>query len=81
MFTGLRQLQRIFKEELHITPNAFIAAVKMEEAARRLAVGDASVTEVAYALGFTDPTYFARVFKKHFDCSPTVFVEQKMKER
>lgn len=78
LFIGLRQLQRIFKEELHTTPNAFIISIKMEEAARRLTAGESSMAELAYALGFTDPAYFARIFKKHFNCSPTAFVEQKM---
>ena len=50
---GLRQLQRIFKDEsAQTTPNAFIVAIKMEQAAHRLTAGDVSVAEVAYALGY-----------------------------
>lgn len=76
LLINLRQLQRIFKEELQITPNAFIISIKMEEAARRLLAGETSVADLAYKLGFTDPAYFARVFRKHFGCTPTAFVER-----
>ncbi len=79
LFIGLRQLQRIFKDELQTTPNAFIISIKMEEAARRLNAGDVSTAELAYVLGFADPAYFARVFKKYFGCSPTVFAERRTK--
>ncbi len=80
LFVGLRQLQRVFKEELQTTPNAFIISIKMEEAARRLTIGNVSVAELTYALGFSDPTYFARVFRKYFNCSPTNFAERKMNQ-
>ena len=67
---SLRQLQRIFKEELDITPNTFITTLKMEEAATMLNANDKNISEVAYAIGFSDPTYFAKVFRKYFNQSP-----------
>lgn len=67
---SLRQLQRIFKEELDITPNAFITMLKMEEAATMLKAEDKNISEVAYAIGYSDPAYFTKVFKKYFGKSP-----------
>lgn len=66
-----RQLQRMFREELDTTPHAFITLVKLEQAAILLRNGKTSVKEVAYAVGFTDPGYFARVFKKYYNESPS----------
>jgi AraC-like DNA-binding protein len=66
-----RQLQRMFREVLDTTPHAFITLVKLERAAELLRGGETSVKEVAYAVGFTDPGYFARVFKKYYNQSPS----------
>lgn len=73
---SLRHLQRIFKEELDITPTTFITTLKMEEAAVLLKNPDKNISEVAYAIGFSDPAYFAKVFKKYFNVSPKEFIRQ-----
>lgn len=70
---SLRQLQRIFKEELDINPNTFITTLKMEEAANMLRADGKNISEVAYAIGFSDPAYFSKVFKKYFGKSPKEF--------
>ena len=31
------------------------------------------MSEVAYKVGFNDPNYFSRIFKKMFNVSPTAF--------
>jgi two-component system, response regulator YesN len=67
---SVRQMQRMFKEKLDTTPNAFITAVKMEEAAKLLKSSQKNIAEVAYAVGFADPAYFAKVFRKYFNQSP-----------
>lgn len=71
---SLRQLQRIFREELDTSPSTFILLIKMEKAAAMLRSGTANVSEVAYALGFSDPGYFSKVFRKYFGQSPKTFV-------
>lgn len=65
-----RQLQRLFREELNTTPNAYINQQKMAAAHRLLQTGSHSISEIAYTLGFSDPAYFARVFKKQFGINP-----------
>lgn len=70
---SLRQLQRTFREELDTSPHHFIIMLKMERAAAMLREGKSNVSEVAWALGFTDPAYFSKVFKKYFGRSPRAF--------
>lgn len=43
------------------------------EASRHLLHTDATAAEVAYALGFKDPAYFARFFKRETGAPPTSF--------
>jgi AraC family transcriptional activator of pobA len=42
----------------------------MLEARRRLRFEDASVSEIAYAIGYSDPLYFSRAFKRHTGAAP-----------
>jgi AraC family transcriptional activator of pobA len=45
----------------------------MLEAARLLRFTDASVGEVAHAVGFGDPLYFSRAFKRHAGAAPMAY--------
>ena len=48
----------------------FIQSIRMKYAAGLLANENKTVSEVAYAVGFTDPYYFSRAFKQVFGASP-----------
>jgi AraC-like DNA-binding protein len=72
---SLRQIQRIFKDELNTTPGGFIALIKLEKAAELLIKTDKNITQVAYEVGFSDSSYFAQVFKKYFNISPKEFIK------
>ena len=76
---SLRQLQRQFKEETDATPTDFIRKIKLEEAAKLLVEGKQTIAEIAYSIGFSDPAYFSRIFKKHFNKTPTNFQENAQK--
>lgn len=71
---SLRQLQRIFKEEIGMGPGSFVVIIKMERAAELLRSGQCNVSEAAWALGFQDGSYFSRVFKKYHGVSPKSFM-------
>jgi AraC family transcriptional activator of pobA len=45
----------------------------MLEARRKLTYVPASVSQIAYELGFNDPAYFCRVFKRHNGVTPSEF--------
>lgn len=65
---------RVFREHFGETVSDHIRRVRLEQAARLLALNaSVSVAEVAAACGFSNAQNFARVFKDHFDCSPTAF--------
>ncbi|WP_059104110.1 AraC family transcriptional regulator [Shouchella shacheensis] len=68
-----------FKEELDITPMQYVAIVRMKKAAALLSQTDVQVAEVAHAVGFDDPNYFNKVFKKVVGTSASVFRKTKEK--
>ncbi len=80
-----------YAERLHVHPNYLSDTVKQTkgktataliqdrmvlEAKSLLKATSLSVAEVAYALHFEDPSYFARYFKRSTGLSPTAFREQ-----
>lgn len=57
-------LYRIVKEYSGTSPKDFFTHRLMIEAQRKLHYSNLSVKELAYELGFNDPDYFSRLFKK-----------------
>jgi len=68
-------LYNIVKEFSGISPKEFITNRLMLEAQRKLFYSETSVKELAYELGFNDPDYFSKVFKKNTGKSVTQFIE------
>jgi signal transduction histidine kinase/DNA-binding response OmpR family regulator/streptogramin lyase len=48
----------------------FINQIRLERAKELLESGKLNVSEVAYEVGYSSPSYFARVFQEHFGRSP-----------
>jgi AraC-like DNA-binding protein len=63
----------LFKEQLNTTPQVFWSALRVEEAMRRLISPKATLTDVAFDLGFSAPSNFSRFFKEHIGVSPSTF--------
>ncbi|MDE7313521.1 MAG: AraC family transcriptional regulator [Eubacterium sp.] len=62
---------RGFKKYTGMTPMQFIISVRIENAQRLLCSQDYNVTEVASIVGYDNPLYFSRLFKKQTGISPT----------
>ena len=63
------------KEFSGVSQIEFITIRLMLEAQRKLFYSETSVKELAYELGFSDPDYFSKLFKKTTGKSVTQFVE------
>ncbi len=68
-------LYRIVKEYSGVSPKDFFTNRLMIEAQRKLHYSPLSVKELAYELGFNDPDYFSRLFKKSTGKSVSDFLE------
>ena len=65
---------RIFRQLMGETLNAFIKRVRLERAVYLLSHrGEASLTDIALACGFTSSSDFSRCFRNHFGSSPRAF--------
>lgn len=65
---------RIFAAMTGETLFSFIWRLKLERAAAMLcSKGSLTVTDIAEEFGFSSPAVFSRMFRKRFDCSPSMF--------
>ena len=74
------QLHRKMKELTGISTSEFIRNIRLEQAARLLKEQKINVTQVAFAVGFSNLAHFSTVFHKHFGVSPSDFTKMKEKE-
>ncbi len=67
------RLNRMVKAETDLTAQAVLHARLAREACRRLVHVAAPVSHLAFELGFEDPAYFCRFFKRHTGFSPRAY--------
>lgn len=70
-----KQLQRKLKALTSKTPNQLIRSVRLDKARELMAQTDQTIAEVGYAVGFSSPSYFTRVFQEEFEVTPSEFRE------
>lgn len=70
--TSRSGLNRKMKSLLGVTPLDFIREARIRKACQLLR-GGASVNDVAYKCGFSDPKYFGRCFKAEIGMTPTEY--------
>jgi AraC-like DNA-binding protein len=64
---------REFKAEFGVTFVEYLASYRVIQAKRLLTNPTMAVADVASAVGFNDPSYFTRVFKKQEGVSPSEY--------
>jgi len=75
---GLTQLTvfsliRKFRNEFDCPPHEYVMRQRIEHAGRLLARRDMPLKVVAASCGFSDQSHMARLFRKHFDMTPTEY--------
>ena len=70
MGTSPSTLSAVFRQCTGHAPMDFFTRLKMKQACRMLRSGGEYVYEVARQLGYRDPYYFSRAFKKVMGVSP-----------
>ena len=68
---GSKLLYRKVKQMTGKTPVEFIRHIRMQRAALLLRDGRFSVSEVMYMVGFSNSSYFSKVFQKTYGITPT----------
>ena len=69
-------LSHLFHVEKKERLTHYIQRIRIEGAILALGSTSLTISEIAYASGFADPAYFARVFKQHKSMAPQEFRAQ-----
>ena len=65
-----------FTEAFSLTFQEYLLRYRILEACKELRHPNIAVANVAYSVGFNDPSYFARVFRRYFGLSPSEYCEK-----
>ena len=68
---------KIFKEETGVNFIDYLTNIRIDKAKELLLGTDYSMKEICAMIGYSDPNYFSRAFKKNVGVTPTEFKEVK----
>ncbi len=68
---SLNHLISVFRKETGFTPNAYLQKSRMKQASILLSSTDMTMQEISSSVGISDANYFIKVFKKHYEETPT----------
>lgn len=76
------KINDILKDELGLTFSSYLNKLRLTEAARLLSESkDANVSEIAYAVGYNNVSYFNKLFKATYNCAPKTFKDFSLSEK
>lgn len=65
-----------FKREYGTTVNQYLTEVRLAEAVHLIENGECTIGEVAEACGFSDQSYFSKVFSARYGVPPSEYIEK-----
>jgi len=68
------RFSRLFKENFGMTFRDYLINYRLREACRLLENPKVTVADVAFAVGFNDPSYFTRIFKQRVGMAPSSLI-------
>jgi AraC-like DNA-binding protein len=72
--TNRTKINDVLKSELGLTFTSYLHKLRLTEAARLLTENaDTTVAEIAFAVGYTNVSYFNKLFKEEYECTPKAF--------
>jgi len=69
------KLQEGFKVMHGLTVTHYIRHIRMLAAEHLIKTTDLNISEIVYSIGLTSRSYFSKIFKKKYNCSPKVYQE------
>lgn len=64
---------RLFQENLHMTPVEYIRSYRLQKACQLLMQNSESITQIAYLCGLGSSSYFGKVFREKYQCTPVEY--------
>jgi AraC-like DNA-binding protein len=71
----------MFKRSTGLAPHQYLGNIRLERAKQMLADGRAPIIEIAYEVGYANPSQFSAFFRKRTGLSPSEFRRSVLAER
>ena len=68
-----RVCYRLFQENLHMSPVGYMTGYRLRKACQRLLETDEPITQIAYNCGLGSSSYFGKVFRERYGCTPAAY--------
>lgn len=65
-----KYLSTLFKREMGVSANHYITTKRLKRACDLLINTNQNITDISVTIGYNDPLYFFRVFKKYYNITP-----------
>lgn len=75
-YLSTRQFQRVFTRNYHTTPMDYVIRKRLDYSCTLLRHPNLSISQVALESGFRDQNYYARQFRKVYNCTPSEYREK-----
>lgn len=63
----------LFREYTGFSPHAYVTRLRLDKAKDLMVSTTMNISEIAFAVGYANPLYFSRLFKRHTGLSPSRF--------
>lgn len=73
-------LYTLFRRELGVSPQEYLANCRLTHAAELLVLTDFSVESVAFSCGYGNALVFSKAFKAKYGASPSQYRKEKLQE-
>ncbi|MEJ6951905.1 AraC family transcriptional regulator [Natronospora cellulosivora (SeqCode)] len=70
---SISHLSMVFQQKTGKSPMDYFTGLKIQQACRYLDLTDKKIKEISILIGYSDPYYFSRVFKKVMGISPSKY--------
>lgn len=74
-------LSHLFSEASGFTLTSYLVDARMRRVAEILADPARRISEAAYSVGFENPNYFSKAFRRHFGCAPGAYRSRHIRAR
>ncbi|MEH6765367.1 MAG: two-component regulator propeller domain-containing protein [Aequorivita antarctica] len=78
MHMSRTQLHRKLKAITGMSASEFIRSQRLKLAINLFKESDASISEIAYQVGFNTPSYFSKCFKEVYNCTPNEYLSKNL---
>lgn len=63
----------MFKRQVNCSPVEFLTRLRLQHACERIESSNDTIAQIGYAVGFSDPLYFSRVFRRHMSITASEY--------